>query len=695
VLPNKYYFNIFASILLAVPVCGFFAFQTSAVIGTHAAKRVGVKGIVTDSKNRPVAGAKVYLIESSLLDTTSPMTAVGILNGTTETFDEPLEDIVRNPARAALLPQATTTKNGRFSIPRIFTASKYYTFVQPAVSDTEHLPGGDLSRYSFYPNALTRSGLHIHMSWRPPDSATYIGTSSCYSCHLFQDYSKHAHQLGIQVPGQRTAHQDTSRFPTWDEFLTSYFAEATSYTDSGVKVLYYEDYNAAASFDKFKVYQDISGGGTVYLKAYLWKTGTAYKVTLENQLNPNDAPLTLNVKLTYGGAFYRQLLLVDAPGRNGRYPFLQYQGLTDQRSSGDDTYYDTTRHVFRDYGGATFFSAGLDNTFGTADDVLTLPPVTETFEGQCASCHFTGVQLYKDSATHELMATAVPDDNGAYSPDNSGIPQEVNVGCESCHGPGSKHREESFREGPIFGPKRKLGSNIVQPAYLSNDRASGICGQCHEQVTGKSQLGAREIPLDSNEQFPRPGISRAEFLTKHTTRKSFALNQLWPDQTHPYDHRSQYSTWLKSKHARNDRILVACDDCHNSHGDSTFIRGLTDNPKDSNSRLCQRCHAIDVTSHSTERAQDPMLGKAMKCVDCHMARTARSGAGNQGLRYAEPTGNATDADFLYWENDLVSHVMDVPRKTAVAGVQRGAAMPVPYYKSCGSCHLNTPVPTKP
>lgn len=700
----SFYFML--AFFTGILACIFLAFRASATKPITSNVHVPTHGSVTDSQNRPIAGATVYFIDSQLIDVTSPMTASGILDGSTESFDEPLEDIVRDPVKSAKLPKAVTNHAGKFSVHALKASSNYYAFVMPGTQDSDHLPGGDLSRFSFSTGALTRTGIHITLSWKPPDDATYIGTSACYTCHRLETYKRHAHQIGLQVPAQRTNNQDISVYPSIDDF-TSLFTDATSYTDPGVKVLFYEDYNPLNDTDKFKVFQDATGGGLVYMQVYLWKTGTQYKVTLFNQLNPSDTPLTLNVKLTYGGAFYRQLLLVDAPGRKGRYPFLQFQSFSGQLSAGDDSYYDTSRHVFRDYGGGTFFSAGPDGIFGTSDDVLTLPPVTETFEGQCAGCHFTGVKIFKDATTQEILANAVPDENGAFDPDGSGSLQEINVGCESCHGPGSRHREEAplnaaqpksvARDSGARAVSRSIGfptlpgAHIVQPAFLGADRASMICGSCHEQVLGKSQLGVREVPLDANEQFPRPGISRAEYLANHTSRKSFPLDALWTDQIHPKIHRAQYSTWLKSKHARNARIMVACDDCHKPHADSEFVRFLFDDPHKSDSLLCQRCHAIDVTSHSLQEAGDVMLKDIMRCTDCHMDRTARSGPGNFGHLLGLPNGVPGDQNIVFWENDLTSHVMDVPRKIQAAGVPPGLAMPVPYTRSCASsaCHDTT------
>ena len=53
-----------------------------------------------------------------------------------------------------------------------------------------------------------------------------------------------------------------------------------------------------------------------------------------------------------------------------------------------------------------------------------------------------------------------------------------------------------------------------------------------------------------------------------------------------------------------------------------------------------------------------------------------------------PTGTDADATTAYYENDISSHVFDVPRKNnvGVAGVSPIKAMPIPYTQQCGTCH---------
>ena len=113
---------------------------------------------------------------------------------------------------------------------------------------------------------------------------------------------------------------------------------------------------------------------------------------------------------------------------------------------------------------------------------------------------------------------------------------------------------------------------------------------------------------------------------------------------------------------RNDRILTVCIDCHDEHGFGAFEHHLTSNPSDSNSLLCQSCHAVDLLPHMTANAFFTMAGPSTQCRQCHMPQTARGGSGRYGLLAGFPTGQPSDNDITYFENDLASHLWKMPFK---------------------------------
>lgn len=561
--------------------------------------------------------------------------------------------------------------------------------------NTHLLPGGDASRTAFSVLTLPKKpGLAIKISWtQQNEPATYLGTTACLVCHsdYQENFKQHGHKLGLQVPGNRTALQDISSHPSFDDFLVK-FTEAAAYTDPGVKVLFFEGYDSTRSFDKWKVLED-APVGTPMVKVYLWKTSGTYKVTMENLVNAGDPPRTYTVALTYGGAVFKSRLLLSLPGRKGRYPFLQFQSFSGTPSDGSNAFYDRTRTEFRDYHMDWFFNAGTG--------LFTIPAASKTMEGSCLGCHATGYTQWQDPGTGEILSDAVDDVNGAFDIDGDGGLDEINIGCEVCHGPGSKHRTEALKGPELIGKTMvpNGGKFIVNPKYLTAGRSSMICGRCHDRPQGNSALQKNDIPLDAAGNFPPPGISRDEFLANYTSRKGAALSDFWDDQLHSKSHHQQYTDWLRSSHARNGEKLVACSHCHEAHGpDNAPYRGfLKHDPDDPNSMLCQECHAIDVSEHTEEYTGDNMTGSGTACVECHMPKTAKTGAGRYGLLLGTPTGASSDANIVYWENDISSHLMDVPSKWSkgVASTQPGKAMPTPYTNRCGTCHDPSALPYYP
>jgi hypothetical protein len=316
----------------------------------------------------------------------------------------------------------------------------------------------------------------------------------------------------------------------------------------------------------------------------------------------------------------------------------------------------------------------------------------------CASCHLTGWERYKDEATGQYLVRAVNDPNGSMNIDDDPEMDEINIGCERCHGPGSEHIANAGRS-----------RFIVNPRYLSAERSSVVCGRCHDRRQGYGgKIVGYTQALSEEGELARPGLSRHELITKYTDpiKKGPTMkgpgrdDNIWPDDIHSSKPHQQYSDFIKSKLYRNDRLLVSCADCHDLHGGIPFPRWLIHDPDDATSPLCQTCHAVELLPHMETKLNAKMKGHLTRCIDCHMPGTANAGgiAGNFGRMiktppYADALEEETNA---YWEGPINSHVFDVPLKTniGVRGVVPGKAMPIPYTGSCGTCHIVNELPFK-
>jgi hypothetical protein len=657
--------------------------------------------VVSANPAHAVAGATVHLVPVSAVDTTSAMTASAIYAAPfpAEAFDEPLEDAIR--AKGSGFPSATTGERGQFVIGNV-PDGRFFVHVTPGPQDTEHLPGSDRSRQSYPVDQLRGRSMTLRLSSRPSPSARYTGSSACLACHDDQrHWQQTAHKLGWTVPGAPGALQDFSRHAEYAKPLEA-FVEAGDHT--GGTRLELGDYDAARGDDKFK----LRGFGDArmpidqpFADVYLWKNKATGKfhITIANRLNPRDpnSPAHLEIKLLYGGEVHDQRYIVAVPpglaSRQGWYTVLRYN------MTGRDERQHRERRVWQDYKFHLWWSAGADTRYGTADDVLTAPPVNNNaVQTMCAGCHLTGWERYQDPSTGQFLVRAVDDPAGELDIDDDPALDEINVGCESCHGPGSEH--VGAGGGARF---------IVNPRLLSAERSSVVCGRCHDRRQGfGGPINGYTQAVSRTGELARPGISRHELLVAFTdpVKKGPTMrgpgreDNIWPDDVHSNKPHQQYSDFLKSKMYRNGRLLVACSDCHDMHGGTPYPRALIHDPNRAASPLCQRCHRVDLLPHMETRLNARMKGELTRCIDCHMPGTANTGgiAGDYGRMlktppYASPREEETNA---YWQGPLKSHVFDVPLKTNVGvdGVPPGRAMPIPYTAACGTCHQVTELPFK-
>ncbi|MCX9074808.1 MAG: hypothetical protein OIN88_09145 [Candidatus Methanoperedens sp.] len=648
-------------------------------------------GEVVNSVGIPVVGAKVHLVPASAINM-APITASEIYYPPyrAESYDEPLEDAIR--VKGTEFPNAITDTEGKFIIPEV-PDGKFFVHVTPAERDAEHLPGGDRSRIAYEAESLRGTSVTIKVSSRPPIDAIYVGSSTCLSCHpKLETLKQTGHKLSLTVPGAPGRLQDHSKYPDYFKSLPK-FKETDRYTD-GTR-LELGDYDPARGSDKFKI-REFSDTrlpiDTVYFDVYLWKSrgDGKYYITIANRLNPGDpdSPAHMEVKLLYGGAVHRQRFIVSVPPnlgeRKGWYVVLHFN------PDGSDERLNRERRVWEDFYLSQFWDPGRDGIYGTADDVIKAPPVnSQTFQTMCAACHVTGWERYMDPATGQYLVRGVNDPGGELNIDDDPEMDEINIGCEKCHGPGSKHTGSP-------------GRYIVNPKLLSSERSSVICGRCHDRRQGHGGEIDGIQPINEKGEFIRPGESRNTMLTDYSDpeKKGPQPNvDMWPDDINSKKPNQQYSDFIKSKLYRNDRLLVACTDCHNTHGGTPYRRLLNNDPDDSSSPLCQKCHAIDIIPHMENRFGAKMKGQLTRCIDCHMPGTAidMQGGSYGGFIKIPPYNSSAEEDRnVYWEGHINSHTFKVPFKNnvGVVGIEPGKAMFIPYVNKCGGCHFVYKLPYK-
>lgn len=613
---------------------------------------------VKDTAGVAVEGATVYAIPASdVADLAAqPLTLVaGNYTAEALNVDEPLEDLVNGnytPAGGGLATyiSAVTDAAGKAVLTGLAVdTTEYFIYVAPVTAD--HLPGGSLCRNAVTGASLDNTVTAIEVSTTPSATATYIGSSECLVCHVdYADQKKTAHKHGIMVPGAPSALQDLSEFGT-TAGVYNYMAGIEKFEVVGGTTVWFYDYDSNRGFDKFKTSES---DPTAVMTDAIYATVRAfkdvdgkYKMEFTNLINPSDpnSPLVREAMLNYGGGVYKQRYLTSfSPSESLHMLPLQFN------ASGDEANGDRTRKVWRDYHLDWWLPVVVADPTTSVFNLI--PAAGKSFDLNCASCHFTGFSIAKNATTGDYTASAVEDANGEIHP-LTGVQQELNVGCETCHGPGSEHQD-------AFG----LGKFIVTPGNLTAERESVICGQCHSRPKGTYDgITGNDSPLNADGKMLFPGTSRADYLAGQTSRNDATTSDLWADQ-HSKSHHQQYTDFIASAKYRNGSALKTCTACHDVHAPGTDrhqLSGTTDNT------LCLSCHT-DVVSGDHQVAK---IGAALHagapalCIDCHSVKTAKSGAGEQD-----------------WAGgDISSHRFDVPRVATTTD-----AMPIPFNNSCGVCH---------
>jgi Tfp pilus assembly protein PilF len=222
------------------------------------------------------------------------------------------------------------------------------------------------------------------------------------------------------------------------------------------------------------------------------------------------------------------------------------------------------------------------------DDWLYWTNAGQNWNGMCAECHSTNLKKNYDIQGEAYHTTW----------------SEIDVSCEACHGPGSRHVE--WAELPDMARPQTANYELVVKTKEMDSRAQvELCAPCH---------------------------SRRAILGDYTHAEADLLDSMLPSLLTPelYFADGQileevyvYGSFTQSKmYSRN----VRCSDCHDVHSIKKVKEG---------NALCLQCHrasSYDTREHHFHKKEgekgEPIksatgkilfdVGSGAQCVQCHM-----------------------------------------------------------------------------
>jgi hypothetical protein len=395
-------------------------------------------------------------------------------------------------------------------------------------------------------------GVDVMLSGRPTDTATYVGSNACLTCHSFlnsglvAEWQASAHH---GVLDRTTSHIDVTGWPAAPADCTAPATQDTGFmaTDPNPAIL-----------DNREVY------------LVRWKAGCTGEPEFAMALDTNQngtvdtADTVMPVNRNVGGVATG----AGQCGNGGIIPAGAQCAATFAGSGATATTGWWQQEYLMDIGPASKPSWVTWDTTGAPTDALILPaawnqraqqwvpapdydPTQDgTHAKHCVGCHETGVSLAADASGHVTSYSSV----------------EPDIGCEKCHGPGSDHAK---------GIDPYL---IINPAHLTAQSENEVCEQCHSNgVASTNPAGAFGFAWNSQAAVGGgnfiPGVHR---LADFRTAPSYGNSDFyWPSGFPSVDHMTAVD-FEASVHANNPSEKLTCPDCHSPHsgigGPSQFQR---------------------------------------------------------------------------------------------------------------------------
>ncbi|MFT6957521.1 MAG: Tfp pilus assembly protein PilF [Halieaceae bacterium] len=241
-------------------------------------------------------------------------------------------------------------------------------------------------------------------------------------------------------------------------------------------------------------------------------------------------------------------------------------------------------------GGQRWYHLYPDESVDATDPLHWTGPY-QNWNTRCAECHSTDLQKNYDATTRSFDTVFA----------------EINVSCESCHGPGSKHIELAASDSLTAG-SHGLQTDLLQRGEwafpenetiakrrqsLSSNSQIDNCARCHAR---RGTLGDYHYGAD--------------LLDTH--RLSLPQSPLYHYDGQILDEVYVYGSFVQSK---MHMAGVVCSNCHEPHSLELRAPG---------NGVCAQCHKPEKYD-SVQHHHHPQTSSGAQCASCHMPETTYMG----------------------------------------------------------------------
>lgn len=289
---------------------------------------------------------------------------------------------------------------------------------------------------------------------------------------------------------------------------------------------------------------------------------------------------TYQVIYTFGHYPLQQYLV---PAQNGRYQVFPFSWDSRSETEGGQRWYPNYQNEDVQPNDRLHWQQGLQN-----------------WNGMCADCHSDGLKRNFDVSSNSFDTKW----------------DEINVGCQSCHGKVAEHGQSKPYQSDALIDSPKLQAEALNWLLEPGEKVARLRNPDSQKATA-AQKAERQQFMDTC--FACHSL-RSPMTDGFSPDKPF-LDQFSPSLiAKPLYHSDGqikeevyvYGSFLQSKMYAEG---VTCLDCHNAH---------TMKIKSDTNGLCLQCHTAEAYQ-SVKHTRHDLESEAGQCVTCHMSETTYMG----------------------------------------------------------------------